>query len=107
MKEEKINKETIDFWKDIIYKNGKIDEKQVMKELADFSFVMDQVPEVYCAITNDRMSKCSYYAKDIISTFNDLYWDKSTIQDDVLNILKQKIGDKEKLEEIEGYLELI
>ena len=36
-----------EFWKDIIYKDGKIDEEQVMKELHDYSFLMEQASLVY------------------------------------------------------------
>ena len=61
-----MEKEIKQFWQDIIYKNGKIDEKQVMKELADFYFVMQEVPKVYCAITGGSLSKINYPSEVIL-----------------------------------------
>ena len=34
-------------WGHIIYKDGKLDEEQILKELADYSFLMHQVAIVY------------------------------------------------------------
>lgn len=61
------------FWKDIIYKDGKLDEEQVMKELEDFYFVMHEYPKVVDHITGGKMSKCMYYADDIIALADEHY----------------------------------
>ena len=69
------NKEWIEesnsFWKDIIYRDGKIDEEQVLKELSDFYYVMKQVPRIYCHITGGKLSKVMYSAETIIAESND------------------------------------
>ena len=69
-------KESNKFWKDIIYfksgKNkGKINEKQVLRELSDWYYVMDQIPKVYCHITGSRLSKVMYSADTVIRVAND------------------------------------
>lgn len=58
--------ESANFWKDIIVKDGSLDIEQVKKELEDFSFIMDQVPKVYCHLTRGRLSKLMYQAEAII-----------------------------------------
>ena len=52
-------KESDEFWKEIIYKDGKIDEEQVLKELADHYFMLEEIPKVYCHATGGLLSsKC-------------------------------------------------
>jgi len=63
--------EAWDFWAPIIFKRGKLDLNQVRKELADFYFVMHQVPKVYCAVTGDLLSKVNYPADVVIEAFED------------------------------------
>lgn len=57
------------FWLPIIAPGGVVDVEQVLLELGDFSHVMTEVPKVYDAITNGRMSKCTYFAGDVISVY--------------------------------------
>lgn len=60
------------FWKDIVTNpDGSINLDQLKKELADFSFVMEQVPKVYCHITGNRMSYITYKAEDVIRVADD------------------------------------
>ena len=75
--DKKFKQESDKFWKDIIYiksgKNkGKLNEKQVLKELSDYYFVMQEVPKVFCHITNNAMSKINYYASEVISVVDDV-----------------------------------
>jgi len=77
------------FWKNIVYQDGKINEEQVMKELSDYYFVMHEVPKVYCEITGGLLSKIMYPAEIILSEFNDKFWDKETIQDDIDILIKE------------------
>lgn len=63
-----------EFWKPIVEnEDGTINIEQVKKELSDFSFVIEQVPKVYCAITGDLLSKCMYDANTVISAAEDHY----------------------------------
>lgn len=60
------------FWKGIVCNaDGSINIDQVKKELYDFSFLLDQIPKVYCHITGSRMSKVMYRAETVISVADD------------------------------------
>lgn len=64
--------EDIDFWKDIVLtEDGKLDVSQVEKELADYHFLIEQVPLVYMHVTGEMLSKTNYYAYSVISAFDD------------------------------------
>ena len=93
-------------WKEIIYKNGKIDEKQVMKELEDYSFILEQVPIVYHEITGGLLSKPKYPASVVLDEFNERFWDKKTIQEDISNMIKKYNSLKELKKELKDYFEL-
>jgi len=82
------NKEAKDFWKGIIYKDGKLDEEQVLKELTDYYFVMQQVPKVYCHITSGKLSKLMYNAETIISIADDYISDNYVHKDDLRELMK-------------------
>ena len=63
-----------DFWKDIIMnKDGTVNLGAVKNELADFKFIIDQVPEVYSAVTGGMLSKPMYKANVVIDTFYEQY----------------------------------
>jgi len=102
-----MKKEDKDFWKDIIYKkDGSLNEKQILKELSDFSFMMENVPKVYCAVTNHRMSKCLYPANTVISIFEELFLDKEIAKDDVSEMIKSCETLSELVEELRDYFEI-
>ena len=63
-------KESYEFWKDIVYKDGKLNEEQVLKELSDYYFVLQEVPKVYCEITDGRLGKLNYFADGVIAEFH-------------------------------------
>lgn len=95
------------FWKGVIYdKNGKLDEKQVLKELADFYFIMQEVPEVYCRITGNQMSKLMYKADDVITLFEQYNLNKEITQDDVMDMIKNCTDLEELKEELIEYFDL-
>ncbi len=64
-------KESDEFWKEIIYQDGKIDEEQVLKELADHYFMLEEIPKVYCHATGGLLSKQMYYATSINPVISD------------------------------------
>lgn len=95
------------FWEDIIYKKGKLDEKQVLKELSDFYYIMEQVPKVYDEITGGALSKLMYPAETVLGIFEDLHYDKKIIQDDMREIVNNLNLDlKELKKELRDYFEL-
>jgi hypothetical protein len=65
------------FWKPIVtFPEGNINLEQVKKELADFSFIMEQVPKVYCHITGSTLSKIMYPADTVIRVADDYFSEK-------------------------------
>lgn len=71
-RKDTVEEEWESFWKEIVTnEDGTINIEQIKKELADFSFVMEQVPKVYCHITGDAMSKVIYKAEDVIRVADD------------------------------------
>lgn len=67
-----------DFWKDIIYVgNGIIDIEQVKKELCDYYKMLQEVPKVYCEITDGILSKPLYDAETVLRFFRDKYANKA------------------------------
>ena len=77
------------FWKDIVEdKNGNINKEQLIKELSDFYFIMEEVPKVYCEFTG--LSKLMYSADTVINEINKRYISKELTCDDLINcILKE------------------
>ncbi len=67
---EKDKKMHTAFWKDIIYKNDKIDEEQVMKELLDFSDMMHRFCIFLEEATGGQMSKLNYTTGAMIGELN-------------------------------------
>lgn len=64
----KINSDT--FWSTMVYPEG-FTAEQVRGELADFHFMMEQVSEIYMALTGGKLSKQMYYAGTILSLMED------------------------------------
>lgn len=82
-----------EFWSNIICdEHGNINIQQLKKELSDFSMVLEEVPKVYCALTNNTLSKVHYFADTVISIASDVqeaaYQErfKDNVQEVVINI---------------------
>ncbi len=106
------NKESDEFWADIIEnKDGSLNKEQIYKELRDYYFLMKQVPEVYCAITNNALSYTTYSAKTVISVYEDCLGkeietaieDEKEIWNDEHNEIVDKL--KEENEFLTSYIE--
>jgi len=91
-------------WKEIIYKDGKIDEEQVFKELEDFAFLMEQASTVYEHFTG--LAKTNYFAQTIISIIEERTYDKDITQDDIRDIIEQSEDKEELISELKDYFEL-
>lgn len=63
-----------DFWAEIcLDENGNVDMEQVKKELADFRFIIQEVPKVYSHVTGGELSKPMYYAKGVVEKADEHY----------------------------------
>lgn len=96
-----------EFWKDIVEKDGVLNKDQVMRELSDFSKLLDAVPRVYMAVTGGRISKPLTYVEHVLSEFEERFLDKDCTQDDVRDILMSDETPEDKLEQIRDYLDII
>lgn len=72
-KKAEVEDEWENFWKEIVTdEKGNPDLEQIKRELADYSFILEQVPVVYNHITCGRLSKPNYYADQVTSLADDL-----------------------------------
>jgi uncharacterized protein YktA (UPF0223 family) len=90
-------------WKEIIYRNGKINATQVFKELHDYSFLITQASKVYCHFTN--LSKTTYFADTIIQIIEEKTYDKEITQEDVRDMLKDCKTLRQVKKEIKEYFD--
>jgi hypothetical protein len=76
------------FWKDIIEnKDGSINLSQLKKELFDYQYILEQVPKVYCHITNNKLSFPNYSSEYVIQEYEDHIQEliKESIKENLLN----------------------
>ena len=91
-------------WKEIIYRNGKINATQVFKELEDYAFLMEQASKVYCHFCN--LGKTNYHAETIIGIIEDNNYDKKITQEDVSDMIKNCESMKELRKELKDYFDI-
>jgi len=88
-----------------LYKNGKLDEKAVLKEIYDYDFLLGEVPKVYSEITGGLLSKTNYKAEVVLSEFNEKFWDKEIIISDIREMINSAKTLEELKEELKSYLD--
>lgn len=80
-----------DFWKCIVEnENGTLNKDQVMRELSDYSMVMDNCARAYCLMTHQRISKQNTMFFEVENIFNELFIDKELCADDLINTVITK-----------------
>lgn len=63
-----------EFWKPLVCDdNGYPDLEQIKKELADYKFLLDNVPKVYDYVTDGKLTKPNYPSEVVISAAADVY----------------------------------
>ena len=83
-------KEYEEFWKDIVEnEDGTLNKDQVMRELSDYSMVMDNCAKAYCTMTKQRISKQNTMFFEVENIFNELFLDNDIVVDDIMQILKE------------------
>ncbi len=60
-----------EYWKGIIEPGGKFSKDQMMRELADFHFLIKNVPKVYDHATGGQYSKPMYRAEAMMAVIDD------------------------------------
>ena len=91
-------------WEEIIYKDGKINEEQVFKELNDYAFLMEQASQVYEHVAG--LSKVNTKADEIISEYEERIFNKEITKDDVEDIINDNKSVEDLIEAITGYFEI-
>jgi len=97
-----------EFWKDVVEnEDGTLNKDQVMRELSDYSMVMDNCAKAYCVMTKQRISKQNTMFFEVEGIFNELYLDNDIVVDDIIEILKEEnINElKKKIRDYFGILE--
>lgn len=80
-----------DFWKGIVEnEDGTLNKDQVMRELSDYSMVMDNCARAYCLMTHKRISKQNTMFFEVENIFNELFIDKELCADDLINTVITK-----------------
>lgn len=93
-KEKTYQEEYEDFWKDIVEnEDGTLNKDQVMRELSDYSMVMDNCEKAYSEMTNGKISKANTLFSEVENIFNEKYrsvdmYDAYGCIDDIEEILK-------------------
>ena len=103
MNEEKTYQEEYnDFWRDIVEnEDGTLNKDQVMRELSDYSMVMDNCAKAFYTMTDGRISKQNTKFFEVEKIFNDLYTDTETYYYD----MAEKDKEIERLNNIINELE--
>lgn len=69
---EKAERDWEHIWRPILFKeDGTLDVEQLKKEMADFSFMIGEVPRVYSHVTGGLLSKPNYFADTVIAEADD------------------------------------
>lgn len=87
MKNEKTYQEQYnDFWKDIVEnEDGTLNKDQVMRELSDYSMVMDNCARAFALMTNGAISKQNTMFFEVEGIFNSIFIEKELAADDLIN----------------------
>jgi len=96
-----------DFWKDIVEnEDGTLNKDQVMRELSDYSMVMDNCARAYCLMTHQRISKQNTMFFEVEGIFHDLFIDKEVCADDLINtVITKDMSYDEIIQAIREYLD--
>ena len=96
-----------DFWKDIVEnKDGSLNKLQIMKELADYSTIMDNCSKVYEMVTANTISKPYADFETVYHYFSEYYIHKEMAKEDLIEcVLCKEMTYEEIIEAIEKYFE--
>jgi len=96
-----------EYWKGIIEVNGEVSMNNLVKELCDYLYLLEQVPIVYGHITGGILSKPNYNAHDVIAEADDSYAEciEGCIREAITGYLEHEgWSDREKLDTIRTYV---
>jgi hypothetical protein len=92
------------WWKPLL-KATEDPSEDVMKELADYAFILDQVSTVYCEITGGKLSKPNYPARVVLTEYEQDISDNYLCREDIESIVNDdNLTAEQKVQEIIKYL---
>jgi len=74
-------KESDEFWDSIFVDDYPFNKENAYNELADFHFILEQLPLIYMEVTGGLLSKPKYFASSVIEAFHD-YLDRLQLEKD-------------------------
>ena len=78
------------FWKKIVEnEDGTLNKEQIMRELADYSIVMDNCMKAYMEMTEQNISKPLTYFSEVLGVFHERYISKAEMKDDLTDIVQE------------------
>lgn len=83
VKEVEYDNLSLDFWKEIVVKDGELDIEQVKKELHDYGVLLDSVGRVYDNVTGGKVSKPNTDPDVVIALAEDYL--QECIEDEIEN----------------------
>ena len=98
-----------DFWKDIVEnEDGSLNKDQVMRELSDYSIIIDNCERAYYTMTDGAISKPNTMFFEVEGIFNSKYfsvesYDIYGCSEDLENILNDDLTIEELKEQIRDY----
>ena len=79
-----------EFWKEIVEdENGNLDKEQVMKELSDFSMVIDNCTQAYSLLSKCKISDPTTKFYEVVKIFDEEYSEDEIIIEDMKELLKE------------------
>jgi len=92
-----------DFWKHLVEYDGVLNKDSVMNELADYHYLLDQIPNVYEHVTGGELSKVMYPSDTVIRLADDHL--NATVEDFVEDAIKCQLDQDLTLEDVLDELE--
>lgn len=105
VEQEKYIHDYENFWKDIVENSdGTLNKDQVMRELSDYSMVLDNCTRAYSLMSGGIISKPNTHFEHVERIFNDTYSKNSYIADDLINcVIDKTMSYQEIVQAIKEY----
>ncbi len=94
-----------EFWKAIVEnEDGTLNKDQVMRELSDYSMVIENCTSAYSTMTNQRISKPNTCFFEVEAIFNEKYIQNDIAAEDLIkNVITKDMNYEEIIKEIRDY----
>ena len=98
---EDYEKEYEEFWKDIVEnEDGSLNKDQVMRELSDYSMIIDNCTKAYMIMSDGMISKPHTCFFEVENIFDDRYIKKEYVKEEIEGMIE----DSSDFNELKKYL---